>query len=70
MSISKNDKLRSRLYEDLLDATENAQSLGVPELVWIGISFFTQMAIDCAPSVKDGRKLVKDASSTVRKQAL
>jgi hypothetical protein len=69
MSVSKNDKLRSRLYEDLLDATENAQSLGVPELVWFGISFFTQMAIDCAPSVKDGRKLVKDASSTVRKQA-
>ncbi len=69
MKVDKNDKLRARLYEDLLDATENAQNLGVPELVWFGISFFTQMALDCAPSVKDGRKLVKDATSSVRKEA-
>ena len=26
MSVDKNDKLRARLYEDLLDATENAQN--------------------------------------------
>jgi len=61
------DKIRQRLYEDLLDATENAQKLGVQELVWFGISFFTQMAIDCAPTVREGRKLVREASKTVTK---
>ena len=61
------DKIRQRLYEDLLDATENAQKLGVQELVWFGISFFTQMAIDCAPNVREGRKLVREASKTVTK---
>jgi len=65
--LSNEDKLRKRLYEDLLDATENAQTLGVPELVWFGISFFTQMAIDCAPTVKAGRKLVQDATKTIKK---
>tara|TARA_R100000541_G_scaffold48220_1_gene55315 strand:+ start:495 stop:707 length:213 start_codon:yes stop_codon:yes gene_type:complete len=67
MSVDKNDKLRACLYEDLLEATDNAKNLGVPEVVWFGIAFFTQIALDCAPSVKEGRKLVKEAANTVRK---
>ena len=67
--VDPHDELRTELYKDLIDLTEKAQDLGVPELVWFGISFFTQMALDCAPSVKDGRKLVKDATSSVRKEA-
>tara|TARA_R110000796_G_scaffold51800_2_gene122217 strand:+ start:2274 stop:2489 length:216 start_codon:yes stop_codon:yes gene_type:complete len=63
------DELRTELYKDLLDLTEKAQDLGAPELIWLGISFFTQMALDCAPSVKEGRHLVKEAAKTVRKEA-
>jgi len=65
--VCPHDKLRTELYKDLLDLTEKAQDLGVQELVWFGISFFTQMALDCAPSVKAGRHLVKEAAKTVRK---
>jgi len=61
------DKLRTRLIEDLVDVTEDASRLGVPDIVWQGICFFTQMAIDCAPTVAEGRKLVKDAAKAVRK---
>ena len=65
--VCPHDKLRTELYKDLLDLTEKAQDLGVQELVWFGISFFTQIALDCAPSVKAGRYLVKEATKTVRK---
>tara|TARA_R100000935_G_C2835861_1_gene168034 strand:- start:1823 stop:2038 length:216 start_codon:yes stop_codon:yes gene_type:complete len=65
--VDQHDELRAELYEDLLDLTEKAQDLGVPEVVWFGITFFTQVALDCAPSVKEGRHLVKEAVKTVRK---
>lgn len=65
--VDPHDELRTELYKDLIDLTEKAQDLGVPELVWFGISFFTQMALDCAPSVKEARHLVKEAAKTVRK---
>ena len=65
--MSKKDKIRERLFEDLLDTVQDAQRLGVQEVVWHGISFFTQMAIDCAPTVADGRRLVRDASKSVKK---
>ena len=65
--MSRKDKIRQRLFEDLLDITEDAQRLGVQEVVWHGISFFTQIAVDCAPTVADGRRLVRDASKSVKK---
>jgi hypothetical protein len=65
--MSKKDKIRERLFEDLLDTVEDAQRLDVQEVVWHGICFFTQMAIDCAPTVADGRKLVREASKSVKK---
>lgn len=65
--MSRKDKIRERLFEDLLDITEDAQRLDVQEVVWLGISFFTQMAVDCAPTVADGRKLVREASKSVKR---
>lgn len=65
--MSRKDKIRRRLYEDLLDTVEDAERLDVTEVVWLGISFFTQMAIDCAPTVADGRKLVREASKSVKR---
>jgi|TARA_R110001599_G_scaffold331133_1_gene545793 hypothetical protein len=63
----KEDKIRTQLYVDLVAATEKAKALGVQEIVWFGITLFTQIALDCAPSVKAGRYLVKEAAKTVRK---
>ena len=65
--MSKKDKIRERLFEDLLDTVQDAQRLDVQEVVWHGISFFTQMAVDCAPTEADGKKLVRDASKSVKK---
>ncbi len=62
------DKIRDELFDDLLDATEKAQDLGVPQVVWMGITFFTQMALDCAPTVTDGRHLVSQATRSVKKE--
>ena len=65
--MSKKDKIRARLFEDLLDTVQDAQRLDVQEVVWHGICFFTQMAVDCAPTEADGKKLVRDASKSVKK---
>jgi hypothetical protein len=65
--MSKKDKIRERLFEDLLDTVQDAQRLDVQEVVWHGICFFTQMAVDCAPTEADGKKLVRDASKSVKK---
>ena len=65
--MGRKDKIRERLFEDLLDTVQDAQRLDVQEVVWHGISFFTQMAIDCAPTVADGRRLVREASKSVKK---
>jgi len=65
--MSKKDKIRERLFEDLLDTVQDAQRLDVQEVVWHGICFFTQMAVDCAPTEADGKKLVREASKSVKK---
>tara|TARA_B100000927_G_scaffold284096_1_gene272584 strand:+ start:883 stop:1128 length:246 start_codon:yes stop_codon:yes gene_type:complete len=64
---TKEDKIRDELFDDLLDATEKAQELGVPQVIWMGITFFTQMAVDCAPTVTDARHLVSQATKSVKK---
>ena len=65
--MNKEDKIRDQLFDDLLDATEKAQDLGITQLVWMGITFFTQMAIDCAPTVTDARHLINQATKSVKK---
>jgi len=65
--MGRKDKIRERLFEDLLDAVQDAQRLDVQEVVWHGICFFTQMAVDCAPTEADGKKLVREASKSVKK---
>lgn len=65
--MNKEDKIREQLFDDLLDVTEKAQDLGITQVVWMGITFFTQMAIDCAPSVTDARHLISQATKSVKK---
>jgi len=65
--MGRKDKIRERLFEDLLDTVQDAQRLDVQEVVWHGICFFTQMAVDCAPTEADGKKLVREASKSVKK---
>lgn len=65
-----NEKKHDEFFYDLCDITEKAQDLGVPHMVYVGIQFFTQMALDCAPSVKDGKDLIKDAMKSVKKESI
>ena len=65
--MNKEDKIREQLFDGLLDVTEKAQDLGITQVVWMGITFFTQMAIDCAPSVTDARHLISQATKSVKK---
>ena len=65
--MNKEDKIRDELFDNLLDATEKAQDLGIPQVVRMGITFFTQMAIDCAPTVTDARHLISQATKSVKK---
>jgi len=69
MEQKKQEKLHNRLFEDLLDLTEDYQELGTQHLVWVGISFFTQMALDCAPmNEKQTKKFVKDIITQTKKE--
>ena len=55
--------LHENLTEDLFDATEKSQDLGVPHIAYLGISFFTKMVICCAPSEEEALDLVKEIVS-------
>tara|TARA_R100001244_G_scaffold117927_1_gene87737 strand:- start:1052 stop:1270 length:219 start_codon:yes stop_codon:yes gene_type:complete len=70
MSKTKKEQAHDKFFYDLCDAAESAAEGGieVPHAVFVGIQFFTQMALDCAPSVKDGRDLIKDAMKGVKKE--
>ena len=69
MELKKQEKLHNRLFEDLLDLTEDYQELGTQHLVWVDISFFTQMALDCAPMTeKQTKKFVKDIITQTKKE--
>jgi hypothetical protein len=52
----------------LCDLTEKVEDLGVIHIAHVGIAFFTQMALDCAPTLKDGRKLVRETIRTVKRE--
>jgi len=64
------EKINDELFYDLCDVTEKAQDLGVPHVVYVGIQFFTQMALDCAPNKKEAKELIKDAIKNVKKEEL
>ena len=52
MSKSKKELAHDQFFYDLCDATENAamENLDVPHVVFVGIQYFTQLALDCAPN--------------------
>ena len=68
--MSRKDEIREQLFDDLINAIENAKDLDVQEVIWHGISFFTQMAIDCAPSVTTARRLINEASKSIKKETV
>jgi len=61
------EKLYSELNLELLDAIEKAEPLGTPMIAHAGLSLFTQMALDCAPSEISGLGFVLDTIRDVRR---
>lgn len=61
--------MHDKVFLGLCDLTEKYQELGVVHMIYIGISFFTQMAVDCAPSSKLGKAMVRDVIKEVKKDA-
>ena len=61
------EEMHDKVFEGLCDLAEKYQELGIAHMVYIGISFFTQMAVDCAPSEKEGKSMVKDVIKTTTK---
>ena len=64
MSLTKQqEQAQNQFFSDLLEVAENGArgGLNVPHAVFVGIEFFAQMALDCAPNTKEGKKLIKDA---------
>lgn len=62
------ENLHNEFGMGLCDLTEKAEDLGVIHIAHVGIAFFTQMALDCAPTLKDGRKLVRETIRTVKRE--
>jgi len=72
MSKSKKELAHDQFFYDLCDATENAamENLDVPHVVFVGIQYFTQLALDCAPNNKQAKELIKDAMKSAKKEEL
>ena len=61
------EKTHEDLWLDLLTVTEEAQELGVPHIVYVGIQFFTQMALDCAPDEQEAYGMILTAIKDTKK---
>ena len=46
------------------------EDLDVPHVVFVGIQYFTQLALDCAPNNKQAKELIKDAMKSAKKEEL
>ena len=70
MSKAKKEQAHDQFFYDLCDATEKAAEggIGIPHAVFVGIQFFTQMALDCAPNTKEAKDLIKDAMKSAKKE--
>ena len=63
------EEMHTKVFDGLCDLSEQYQELGIVHMVYIGINFFTQMAVDCAPSSKLGKAMVRDVIKEVKKDA-
>ena len=64
------EKIHDEFFYDLYYVTEKAKDLGMPHVVYVGIKFFTQIALDCAPNKKEAKELIKNAMKKVKKEEL
>ena len=52
------EQLYNEFHLEILDAIEKAEPLGTPMIAHAGLRFFTQMALDCAPTIVTGKLVV------------
>ena len=62
---TEKEAVHNKLFFDLCNITEESKILGIPHIVYMGIQFFTQMAIDCAPNKKEALELINDTVKEV-----
>tara|TARA_R110001606_G_scaffold381882_1_gene543353 strand:- start:34 stop:261 length:228 start_codon:yes stop_codon:yes gene_type:complete len=62
-------EMHNKLLLGLCDLTDKYQELGVVHMIYIGIDFYTKMAVDSAPSEKEGKEIVNEIIDLVRKDA-
>ena len=61
------EQLYNEFHLEILDAIEKAEPLGTAMIAHAGLRFFTQMALDCAPSEIDGLGFVLENIRNVRR---
>jgi len=69
MSKSKKELAHDQFFYDLYYVTEKAKDLEMTHVVYVGIKFFTQVALDCAPNKKEAKELIKNAMKSAKKEA-
>ena len=65
--INEEQLLYNEFHLEILDAIEKAEPLGTAMIAHAGLRFFTQMALDCAPSEIDGLGFVLENIRNVRR---
>ena len=65
----KEIELHNKFFNGLLDLIDEVQELGTHHVIYFGIQTFTQVAVDCAPTLKDARDVIKAAIKSVKKSA-
>ena len=57
---TKKEATHNKLFFNLHNAAEESRILGIPHIVYMGIQYFTQMAVESAPDKKEALKLIND----------
>jgi len=63
------EELYDKFYYQLLDTLQKAdKELPVPYIIYAGISTFTQLAVDFAPTEKDGKSWVRGIVNKAKRE--
>tara|TARA_R100000935_G_scaffold24858_1_gene44486 strand:+ start:2281 stop:2505 length:225 start_codon:yes stop_codon:yes gene_type:complete len=68
-AVSKEEKAYDQFYYDLLDTLQKAnKDLPLPYVVYAGITIFTQLAVDFAPTEKEGKGWVRELVTKTKRE--
>ena len=64
---TEKEDAHNKLFFNLCNATKESEILDVPHIVYMGIQFFAQMAVDCAPNKEEALELINSVVKDVIK---